>query len=480
MHYSIVRYILGMMVKVEAVLMLLPVLVGLIYREKETSVFVFMVAVCGITGYLLSLKRPEKFVFYAREGIVSVSLTWIVISIFGALPFVLTGEIPRFTDALFETVSGFTTTGASIMRDVEILSHASQFWRCFTHWVGGMGVIVFMLAILPMTGGYNAQLMRAESPGPSFGKLVPKVRETAKILYQIYLGMTLAEMIILYASGMPLFDTICISFGSAGTGGFGVWNTSCGSYTTAQQAIITVFILLFGVNFSAYFILLGKKKSDAFRLEEVRWYFIFVAAAIMAITFNIRHFYESFFYSLHHASFQVASIVTTTGFSTADFDAWPMLSRMILVLLMFVGACAGSTGGGFKVARVLILGKTIRQQIQQFIHPRSVSVIKVDGKAADKDVVKGVNVYLATYIVVFIVSVMLLALDPLKSFTTDFTAVAATINNIGPGLEAVGPTMNYADMSILSKYVLIFDMLAGRLELYPMLLLFAPDIWRRN
>jgi len=469
-----------MMVKVEAALMLLPMLVGLIYREKQASVFAFMVAVCGIIGYLLSVKRPEKFVFYAREGIVSVSLTWIVISIFGALPFVLTGEIPSFTDALFETVSGFTTTGASIMRDVEILSHASQFWRCFTHWVGGMGVIVFMLAILPMTGGYNAQLMRAESPGPSFGKLVPKVRETAKILYQIYLGMTVAEMIILYAAGMPVFDTLCISFGSAGTGGFGIWNSSCGGYTTVQQAIITVFILLFGVNFSAYFILLGKNKSDAFRLEEVRWYFIFVALSIAAIALNIRHLYESFFYALHHASFQVASIVTTTGFSTANFDTWPMLSKMILVLLMFIGACAGSTGGGFKVCRVLILGKSIRQQMLQFIHPRSVSVIKVDGKAADKDVVKGVNVYLSTYLLVFIVSIMILAIDPGKSFTTDFTAVAATINNIGPGLEAVGPTMNFADMSILSKYVLIFDMLAGRLELYPMLLLFAPGIWRKN
>ena len=481
MHYGIVRYVLGLILKIEAALLVLPVLIGLIYREKETIAFVIMAVSCLLVGALLTIRKPKKLVFYAREGLVIVALSWVIISIFGALPFVINRDIPRFTDALFETISGFTTTGASILPNVEELSHVSLFWRSFTHWVGGMGVIVFMLAILPMAGGYNAQLMRAESPGPSFGKIRPKVRETAAVLYKIYFGMTVAEIIILLISGMHWFDTLCISFGSAGTGGFGVRADSCGSYTLIQQTIITVFITLFGVNFNAYYILLlTKDKKAVFKSEEVRWYLLIIAGAIAAITLNIRSSFETLYLAFHHAAFQVASIITTTGFGTVDFDLWPEFSKGILVLLMFIGACAGSTGGGFKVSRVIILAKSIYRQLIQFIYPRSVSVIKLDGKTADEEIVTGVSTYLATYTFLFLASILLLTVDHRFDLITDFTAVTATFNNIGPGLAAVGPTRNFADMSTLSKYVLMFDMLAGRLELYPILMLFVPRIWKKN
>jgi len=480
MHYHIVVYILGMVLRVEGALMLLPAFVGLMYGEHQALSFFIMAVVTFVLGSVMMWKKPAKFVFYAREALVSVSLSWILISIMGALPFVINGDIPSFSNALFETISGFTTTGASILDNVEGLSHASLFWRSFTHWVGGMGVIVFMLAIVPMTGGYNAQLMRAESPGPTFGKLVPKVRESAKILYTIYFGMTIVQIVLLLLARMPFFDALCLSFGTAGTGGFGIKNDSIGSYTMLQQGIITVFMILFGVNFNAYYYLTGRDKKQAFRMEEVRWYLLIIAVAILLITGNIAPMFDSVFKAFHHAAFQVGSIITTTGYSTVDFDKWPEFSRGILVLLMFIGACAGSTGGGIKVSRIVILAKAAKQQIREYIHPHSVCSIDFDGKAVDKCTVKSILVYLAVFVFIFVGSVFVLTIDPKWDLLTDFTAVAATFNNIGPGLAGVGPMANYNGLSLLSKYVLMFDMLAGRLELYPMLVLFVPGIWKRR
>ena len=482
MNFEIIRYIQGMVLKFEALFFLLPCLVAVIYSEKEGLVYLGMAAVCGLLGYLINREKPENRAYYAAEGLITVAISWIVLSVFGAIPFVITREIPSFTDALFETVSGFTTTGASILATVEDLSHASLFWRSFTHWVGGMGVIVFILAIMPMTGGYNMHLMRAESPGPSVGKLVPKMRDSAKILYLIYLSLTVAEIVLLAITGMPLFDAVTISFGSAGTGGFAVRNSGMAEYSWLMQSIIAVFILLFGVNFNFYFFLLGKHKKDAFKMTEVRWYGVIVGVSVILITSNIYryHYFGSVTKCLHEALFQVASIITTTGFSSTDFNMWPNLSKTILVLLMFIGACAGSTGGGFKVSRVVILAKTVKREIGRFIHPRSVRAIKMDGKAADAEMVRGVGTYLGTYVFILVLSILLVGLFEETDLETNFTAVAATFNNIGPGLSLVGPAANYGFFNIPTKYVLIFDMLAGRLELYPMLMLFVPSAWRRK
>jgi trk system potassium uptake protein TrkH len=479
MNFSIIRYILGWVLTLEALFLLLPCLVGLYYREESGFSFLIIAAVCALVGLAMICRKPRNQVFYAKEGFVVVALSWIIMSIFGALPFVLSGDIPSFTDALFETISGFTTTGASILSDVEALSRCSLFWRSFTHWIGGMGVFVFLLAILPLVGGYNMHLLRAESPGPTVGKLVPKIRETAKILYGIYIVMTITEIVALLIAGMPLFDSVTLSFGTAGTGGFGILNSSIGGYSVPCQAIITIFMILFGVNFNAYHVLLGKHKKEIFNMEEVRWYFIIIAVAVAVITFDIRGMFQNLFQAFHHAAFQVASIITTTGYSTTDFNAWPQISRTLLVLIMFIGACAGSTGGGIKVSRILILFKTVRQEMNHFIHPRGVNTIKLDGKTVSKTTVRGVSAFLATYVLIFVISIVFISFDN-KDLVTNFTAVAATLNNIGPGLELVGPTGNYGFFSILAKYVLMFDMLAGRLELYPILLLFSPSVWRKN
>ena len=441
--------------------------------------FIVTAVLCAVIGILLTARKPKNKNYYAREGFVIVALSWIVMSLFGALPFVISGEIPSYVNALFEIVSGFTTTGASILSDVEALSHACLFWRSFSHWIGGMGVFVFLLIVLPLTGGSNMHLMRAESPGPSVGKLVPKVRETAKILYMIYIAMTLIEMVILALGGMSIFEAVTLSFGTAGTGGFGVKNSSIADYSVFCQAVITIFMILFGVNFNFYYYLLGKNKKNAFKIEEVKWYFIIIFASIAVITFNIREFYDSIWAALHHAAFQVGSVITTTGYATADFNLWPQMSKTVLVLIMFCGACAGSTGGGIKVSRILIMFKTIGQEIKTLIHPRSVHTIKMDDKAVDKGVVRGVGAFLMTYAVIFCVSLLLITLDG-KDLITNFTAVTATINNIGPGLMEVGPTGNFAGFSAFSKCIFIFDMLAGRLELYPILLLLTPSVWRKN
>ncbi len=477
MNSSIIRYILGCILKTEAVLMLLPCLVALIYREKEGLWYLPVAGICLVLGVLMSLRKPKNSVFYLKEGCIATSLSWIFLCFFGALPFYFTGEIPSYTDALFETVSGFTTTGASILSDVETLSHCSLFWRSFTHWIGGMGVLVFLLAIVPMSGGSNINLMRAESPGPSVGKLVPKMKDTVRILYMIYFGMTVAEIVLLLLGRMPLFHAVCTSLGTAGTGGFGIRNDSIAGYSPYLQWVTTIFMVLFGVNFNAYCLILFGHIKKVLHFEEVRYYLLIILAAVLVITFNILDTCAGVFDALTQSAFQVASIITTTGFSTADFNLWPENCKVILVLLMFIGACAGSTGGGIKVSRFVVLFKTMRKEFVSYIHPKSIKKIKMDDKPIDHDVIRSINVYLITFIVLFVVSVFLVSFED-TDLTTTFTAVAATINNIGPGLELVGPTGNFGFFSDFSKYVLIFDMLAGRLELFPLLLLFHPTIWR--
>ena len=479
MNYGSIRYIIGWILKVEAALMTLPMIVSVVYRERTGLYFVMAALLCLGAGVILSLKKPEKTTYYAKEGYISVALGWIVMSIMGCLPFVFSGEIPFFFDALFEIISGFTTTGASILTDVEALSKCMLFWRSFSHWVGGMGVLVFILAILPLAGGeHNLQLMKAESPGPSVSKLVPRLRETAMMLYKIYLGMTVLMIVILAVSGMPLFDTLCLTFGTAGTGGFGVLNSSAAGYTTFQQAVITVFMMLFGVNFSFYFLLLYKKAKDAFSMEEVRWYFVIYFGAVLLITVNLAGQAGSVLEHFHHAAFQAASIMTTTGFSTVDFNLWPQLSKAVLLLLMFIGACAGSTGGGMKVSRIVVYMKSIKREMAALIHPRSVKVMKLEGKAVDSAMLRSIFSFLSAYLVIFVVSLQIVTLDGFD-LETNFSAVAATFNNIGPGLGGVGPTSNFAGYSVLSKLVLSLDMLIGRLEIFPILLLFAPNTWKK-
>ena len=480
MNFAVVRFIIGWVLQFEAGFLLLPVLVGIIYQEyKASQIYVIAAILCLICGFLLRRKPPVQKDLYTREGFTSVALSWLFMSVFGALPFVFTGEIPNFIDALFETASGFTTTGASILNDVEALSHASLFWRSFTHWIGGMGVFVFIMAILPlMGGGTTMNLMKAESPGPSVGKLVPRVKDTAKILYELYIGLTVVGAIVYYLCGLNLFEALTTIFGTVGTGGFGIYNDSVGSFSPLVQNMITLFMILSGINYTAYFCLLRRQFKDAFSIEEVRWYLLIILSSAGIIIWNIHDMYATFGETARHAFFQVGSIITTTGFSTADFDAWPQLSKTILVILMFIGACAGSTGGGIKVSRIIILLKSIRRELSMMIHPRMVKKIRLDGRVLSTEILRATNVFIAVYFVILFGSLLILGLDNF-GFTTNFTAVVATLNNIGPGLEMVGPTQNFAIFSPLSKCVLIFDMLAGRLELFPMLILLMPSCWKK-
>ena len=477
MNGAMIVYILGQVLRIEGALLLPSFFVGLIYGEKQGWAYLLMGAVCLVVGTLITLRKPRNTTIYLKEGCVSTALCWIVLSAFGAMPFVLTGEIPSFTDAMFETVSGFTTTGSSILTDVEAMSHPSLFWRSFTHWIGGMGVLVFLLAVLPMAGGSQFNLMKAESPGPSVGKLVPKVGATARLLYIIYFGLTVLEIVLLLLGGMPVFDSIAHSFGTAGTGGFGIKGDSIAGYSPYLQWVITIFMILFGVNFNAYYFILFGKLKKAFGMEEVRWYLIIVLAATAIIFVTLLGTYAPF-EALTHSAFQVATIITTTGFATADFDQWSSLAKTVLVLLMFVGACAGSTGGGIKVSRIIVFFKSAFREIGSYIHPRSVNRIKVEGRPVEHEAVRSINVYLTTYMVIFCLSILLISIEG-KDVVTSFTSVAATINNIGPGLAVVGPTGNFSSFSIFGKWVLIFDMLAGRLELFPMLILFHPTIWKQ-
>lgn len=479
MNFRIVLFILGWILEFESGFLLLPALVGLFYGEGNvTAAYLATAFVCFILGLILRKNRPKHHELYTREGFAAVALGWTLMSILGAVPFVLTGEIPHFVDALFETISGFTTTGASILTDVEALSYASLFWRSFTHWIGGMGVFVLVMAILPLMGGSTMNLMRAESPGPSVGKLLPKVKDTAKILYQIYLGMTLAEIIVLVLCGMPLFDALTTTFGTVGTGGFGIKNTSIAGYSPLIQIVVTVFMILSGINYAFYFCLLFKQFKTAFSIEEVRWYLLIILASAGAIIWNTRHLYADLWETARHAFFQVGSIITTSGFSTTDFDTWPQFSKTILVILMFVGACAGSTGGGIKISRILIVFKSIRKELSMMIHPRMVKKIRLDNHVVTHEIQRSLNGFIAVYFVIFFISVLLIGIDEFD-FTTNFTAVAATLNNIGPGLELVGPTQNFSIFSPFSKCILMFDMLAGRLELFPMLIILLPSCWKK-
>ncbi|MDY4694110.1 MAG: TrkH family potassium uptake protein [Blautia sp.] len=478
MNYSIIIYIIGWILNLQAAFMTLPAVVGVIYQEKAGFAFLASIAICLIIGIPLTRRKPTDRVFHIKEGYITVALSWITLSITGAFSFMLSGSIRDPVDALFETVSGFTTTGASILADVEALPHCVLFWRSFTHWIGGMGVLVFMLCLLPLTGGYHMNLMKAESPGPSVSRFVPKVQSTAKILYSIYISLTFLQIIFLLIGKMPLFDTICTAFGTAGTGGFGIKNDSIAGYSTYIQNVITVFMILFGINFNVYFLLLTGKIIQALKNEEIHYYLGIIAGSVIIIAFNIRNFCGSLGKAFQQAAFQVGSIITTTGFSTTDFNQWPVVSRTILFMLMFIGACAGSTGGGIKVSRLVILCKTVRKELHLYLHPNAVKKIKMDGKTIPHETVRSTNIFLVVYVLIFAISVLLIGFDNFD-LTTNYTAVAATFNNIGPGLELVGPTHNFGLFSHLSKCVLIFDMLAGRLEIFPLLLLFVRDTWKK-
>lgn len=476
MNSSMIRVILGYVLKIEACLLMLPCIVALIYGEENGWMYLLVAAICMVIGLMMTMiRKPQNTAIYLKEGCVATASSWIVLSLFGALPFWLTGEIPSYLDALFETVSGFTTTGASILPQVENISKCSLFWRSFTHWIGGMGVLVFLLAIIPMSGGSNINLMKAESPGPSVGKLVPKIKSSARILYVIYLFLTVVQIILLLCGGMSLFESVTMSFGTAGTGGFAVLNDSVASYSVFCQWVITIFMILFGVNFNAYYLILLKKIKKALAMEELRWYLGIIVVSVSVISINVYNMYGNISDTVRHASFQVASIMTTTGYATTDFNLWPTTSKFILAVLMIIGACAGSTGGGIKVSRVAIMFKTIRRELNSYIHPKSVKKIMFDEKLVEHEVLRAINVYLITYILVYVLSVFIISFEG-YDLTTTLTAVLATFNNIGPGLEMVGPTSNFGFFNGLSKLVMIIDMLAGRLELFPLLILFHPKV----
>ncbi len=478
MNYRVIFYILGCVLNIEAAAMLLPLICTIIYNDDCFFAFLLTILVCLVFGIALTIKPPKNKTMYAKEGFITVALSWITLSIFGSFPFVISGYIPSFIDALFETVSGFTTTGASILTDVEALPNSLLFWRSFTHWIGGMGVLVFLVSILPLSGGNNLHLIRAESTGPAVSKLVPKVKTTAGILYTIYLFMTIIETIFLLCGGMSLFEALTTAFGTAGTGGFGIKNDSIVSYSPYIQNVVTVFMILFGVNFSLYYLILCGKIKTALKSHELHAYLGVILFAIAIIAFNCRHLFSGVGELLRHSAFQVASIITTTGYVTADFDKWPELSKAVLVFLMFVGACAGSTGGGIKVSRIIVLLKSIVKEIKIAARPKSVHKITIDNRLVEHETVRSINVFIVSYIVILMTSVLLISVDNFD-FTTNVTAVISAINNIGPGLGGVGPTQNFSAYSAFSKVILSLNMLIGRLEIFPMLVLFSPYSWKK-
>ena len=478
MNYRMIAYTLGWVMNIEGVCMLLPLICSLLYKDSCSALFLMCAGLCVVCGTLLCLRQPKKKTMYAKEGFVIVALSWIVISIFGAFPFYISGYIPNYVDALFETISGFTTTGASILTDVEVLPKSLLFWRSFTHWIGGMGVLVFLVAILPLSGGGDMHLIKAESPGPAVSKLVPKVKSSAKILYGIYIAFTALEVIFLLFGGMTLFEALTLSFGTAGTGGFGLLNSSIGEYSSYVQIVITVFMILFGIDFSIYYLILLRRFKTAVKSEELRAYLGIIALSVVLITINCRGLYESLFEAVRHSAFQGSSIITTTGFLTVDFDLWPAFSKTILVMLMFCGACAGSTGGGIKVSRVIILLKSICREIRIAARPRMTKKITMNGRVVEHETSRNISVFLAVYIALFFASLLIISIDNF-GFTTNFTAVAAAFNNIGPGLAEVGPTQNFSLYSPLSTLVLAFDMLAGRLEIFPLLIMLSPYTWKK-
>lgn len=484
MNYKMMGKFISRILLVEDMFLLPALLFGLYYREYTAiKSFLFTILlITAVSGLLMFLCRKSDHSFHAKEGLVCVGLSWICLSVMGCLPFFFSGAIPSFVDALFETVSGFTTTGAPILPEVESMAKSLLYWRSFTHWLGGMGVLVFLLALdngHEKGSGFTMHLLRAESPGPSVGKLVPKMKSTTRILYLLYILLTFLDFLFLIFGKMSVFEAICTAMGTAGTGGFGVKNDSIASYSPYIQNVCTVFMLLFGVNFSCYYLLILKKFKSVFSDEELRMYLLLVFGSVALIAFNIRNSYETVAECIRHAFFQVASIITTTGFATADFDQWPELSRGILLCLMLIGACAGSTGGGFKCGRALLLLKNLRRSVRQFAHPERVQIVRNNHQMVEEKVLSNINAYLAAYACIIFVSFLALSADS-HSTTTNLSAVIACFNNIGPGLDAVGPTCNFSSFSIVSKLILIVDMLAGRLEIFPILILFCKSTWKRR
>lgn len=482
MNYEMMLFVIMNIARVEGALMLLPALVALIYGENTVAGKILIIAVlCICLGSIFSRKRPKRSDIFVKDGLMIVGLAWVMFSLLGALPFYFTGAIPRFVDAFFETVSGFTTTGSTILTDIESLPYGIHFWRAFTHWVGGMGVLVFVMAVIPLAGSKSLNIMKAEVPGPTMDKIVPKTRQTAKILYLIYVALTVAEVVLLVLGGMPLFDAFIHTFSTAGTGGFSNKADSVSFYDSAYiDGVITVFMALFGVNFNLFYLLLLGKFARVFKSEELRTYIGIIAVATLLITINIYPMYGSFLTSFRYSSFQVTTIITTTGMMTTDFNLWPSFSKGILLMLMFVGACAGSTGGGLKVSRVLLLGKYIKSEIRKIVHPRSIVSVKVDGKVMDDTVIRSVTAYIMIYMSILVVSYLMISLNELDLETT-LTSVITCINNVGPGFgEIIGPTQNFSTLSDFSKLVLTLDMLIGRLEIYPILFIFSPRMFKRR
>ena len=481
MNYKVMGRFISKILAVEAVFMTPAMLISVFDKEYKAfiSFVLSILIIMAVSALLFVLGRKAKQRFFVKEGLACVGLSWIAISLLGCLPFYISGEIPHFIDALFEMVSGFTTTGSSILPEVETMSRGMLYWRSFSHWLGGMGVLVFLLAVTPANGRSNRftlHLLRAESPGPNVEKLAPRMRDTAMILYMLYMVLTVMNVIFLLLGGISLFDSVCTAFGTAGTGGFGIKNDSMAGYSPYIQNVCTIFMLLFGVNFSCYYLLLLRRFKTVLKDGELRLYLGLVVASITAITINIYHMFGSIGEALHHAAFTVASIITTTGFATVDFDKWPEFSKSIIVVLMMIGACAGSTGGGFKCGRLLLLLKSIRRGIRKTLNPNKVEVIRNNGNAVNEKVISGINIYVATYFIIIFGSFLLIAVDGF-SIITNFTAVLSCFNNIGPGLDQVGPTCNFGLFSDFSKIILIIDMLAGRLEIYPILILFSRDVW---
>lgn len=484
MNYKMMCRLLSQILLVEGVFMLPALGISFLYKEWTSALAlawtILIIAVISAVMFAACKNAEKKF--YAREGLVCVAISWIVMSLLGCLPFYFSGEIPHYIDALFEIVSGFTTTGASILSNVEALSKGMLYWRSFSHWLGGMGVLVFLLAIVPVGGqsnGFTMHLLRAESPGPNVGKLVPRMGKTAKLLYFMYILLTIVDLVFLLFGGMPLLDALCTAFGTAGTGGFGIRSDSMAGYSPYIQNVCTVFMILFGVNFSCYYLLVLKQFKAVLKDEELKLYFGVIAGSILLITWNVRGMYETLEETVRHAAFQVASIITTTGFATTDFDLWPSFSKSILLFLMVIGACAGSTGGGLKCGRFLLLLKGLRRNIRQVLNPQKVSVVRSNGQMVSERVLDNTNAYLSAYVFIMLFSIVLVSLDGL-SITTNISAVLACFNNIGPGFDAVGPVCNYSMYSVQSKIILILDMLAGRLEIFPMLILFSRHTWKRR
>ena len=480
MNNKMIVYIIAKMLGVEGAVLLIPAFVAFLYGESDAIQFLIVSAVLGAIFFIFGRKRPENKVIYAKEGVVIVGLAWILWSLFGALPFVLTGSIPSYVDAFFETVSGFTTTGSTILTDIEALPKGVAFWRSLTHWIGGMGVLVFVMMLTSLDDEHSMHLMRAEVPGPEADKLVPKARATARILYLMYFVLTAAEVVFLMFGGMSFYDALLHSFSTAGTGGFSNRNASVAYYDSAYiDGVITVFMILFGVNFNLYFLIRLKNWKDALKNEELHAYLGIIAGAVAIVTVNILGIYGNIVHAFRYASFQVASVITTTGFCTADFNLWPELSKVVLLGIMVIGACAGSTGGGIKVSRFLILVKSIKQEVRRMLHPKAVTIVKINGKRVGNDTIRSVYIYFISYILVMMVSILLVSINNFD-FATTFSSVLTTLNNVGPGISMVGPVENFHMFSPLSKLVFCMDMLLGRLEIFPYLLLMSPELWRRR